>query len=147
MSEDVTELERYLKYHFKDKGKLKRALTRMAYAKEEADQGRQCEHQDALCVLGDSVLDAIVTSALLEKGLKERGVVTEKRKDYVKGETLRKRALDLGLHRFVRTNRSEEERREQPRVLAETLEAVIGAIYLDAGYEEASRIVRLLFDV
>ncbi len=133
---DFTQLEKNLGYKFRTKKLCTRALTRKAYAKEQMDKGRRCDDQNALCVLGDAVLDAIITEKLTDQGLDKKGEITEERKQYVSREALHRVAKELKLYEFILTNKSEGVGPGRSRILAETLEAVIGAMFLDSDYEK-----------
>ncbi len=134
-----------MKYEFVHEEILTRALTRRAFVKEQKEHGTDCEHQEALAVLGDAILNVVITGALINKSLVSKGEITEKKKEYVREETLYKTALGLRLQKYIITNKSEEVVKEQPRVLAETLEAVFGAIFLDAEFERVSEVILPLF--
>lgn len=136
---------------------LKRALTRKAYAKEkrEAKLDREdLEDQVVLSALGDAVLKAIVNDKLTERLIAEgtktlgkrdelglRDIITKRRGEYEPREALGEIAPKLWVKKFLKTNESEKELEENPTILGETLEAVIGAIFAEKGYEETKEIV------
>ena len=145
-TENLKKLQKKLGYRFSNDELLKRALTRRAYAKEQRDRKELCKDQDAYRVLGDAVLGAVVIDQLVTKEkLETRGEITDRRKELENKYNLRDIALKKEIWSHIRTNRGEEKSGagEQPYVLAETLEALIGAIHLDNGrdFKETKRIV------
>jgi ribonuclease-3 len=96
------------------------------------------DHNERLEFLGDAVLELIVTEHLYKKYPKEgEGVLTNWRSALVKGKHLAEVAIELELGIFLYLSRGEERSggRKKNYILANTLEALIGAIYLDQGYE------------
>jgi len=140
---DIVDLETSVVYTFRKKKYRTRALTRRAYAKEQEDLKKKCEDQEAFCVLGDAVLKAILTDRLIEKRNETRKDITEKKQELENQTSLKDIALDLGIDDFILTNKGEKKTGadKQPRVLAETLEAIIGAMFLDSDYGETKKTV------
>jgi ribonuclease-3 len=127
-------------------GTLERALTHRSYAYENGG----LPTNERLEFLGDSVLSLVVTDALF-KGHPDlpEGQLAKLRAAVVQMSTLAEVAKDqLRLGTFVRLGRGEEGTggRNKPSILADTLEAVIGATYIDCGLDEASGLVHRLFD-
>ncbi len=154
---DLTPLKKKLHHPFMSDELLTRALTRKAYAMEKmkakVDQ-EHCEDQIALCALGDAVLKAILTDRLTEnlisKGtetygkredIKVRKKIKEGREEHETREALCDTALKLRIHKYVITNVGEDKVKKQPAVLGETLEAIIGAIFVASGYEKTREVV------
>ena len=106
------------------------------------------EHNERLEFLGDSVLNLAVSALLYERlqSLPE-GDLTKVRASMVRQDPLHRLALDLGLPALLRLGEGEVRAngRQRPSILADALEAVIGAVYLDAGYPVAEALVRRLF--
>ncbi len=106
------------------------------------------DHNERLEFLGDSVLNLAV-AALLYEGLSElpEGDLSRVRANLVKQDTLHKVSVELGLPDLLRLGEGEAKSggQKRPSILADALEAVLGAIYLDAGFEAASQLVRRLF--
>lgn len=98
--------------------------------------------------LGDSVLNLAVAGLLYEKlsDLPE-GDLSRARANLVKQDTLHHLAVKIGLPEALRMGEGEELSggRQRPSILADAMEAVIGAVYLDAGFDEAAALVRRLF--
>ncbi|MDD3407039.1 MAG: ribonuclease III domain-containing protein [Methanomicrobium sp.] len=126
-------LQRKINYNFADQNLLIRALTRHAYAKENslADY----DYMDAYATLGDSVIDVVVILRLMELGDHEKGIITTKKTDLVNMTRLRNLAESLGLENYVIWGKGEKQQHiwTSGRVLAECMEAVTGAVYLDGG--------------
>lgn len=126
-------------------GLLERALTHRSYAYENGG----LPTNERLEFLGDSVLGLVVTDTLYRghPDLPE-GQLAKLRAAVVNMRALADVARTLGLGRYLRLGRGEEGTggRDKSSILADTLEALIGAIYVDKGLEEAFRVVHLLFD-
>jgi ribonuclease-3 len=116
---------------------FQKALTHRSYLNEHKNLK---EHNERLEFLGDAVLELIVTEYLFEKyPQKKEGVLTSLRSSLVKGETLAQIAKDLPFSDLLLLSKGEEQLggRKKTSLLANTVEAVIGAIYLDQGIEKA----------
>ena len=126
-------------------GLLERALTHRSYAYENGG----LPTNERLEFLGDAVLGLIVTDTLYcrHPDLPE-GQLAKLRAAVVQMRSLARVARDLKLGNYVRLGRGEEGTggRDKPSILADTLEAVIGAVYLDCGLDEANGLVHRLFD-
>ncbi|WP_184546004.1 ribonuclease III [Streptosporangium becharense] len=139
-----SELERLLSVRI-DSAILERALTHRSYAYENGG----LPTNERLEFLGDSVLGLVVTDTLYRNhpDLPE-GQLAKLRAAVVNMRALADVARTLGLGRFLRLGRGEEGTggRDKSSILADTLEALIGAVYVDKGLDEAFRVVHLLFD-
>jgi ribonuclease III len=126
-------------------GSLERALTHRSFAYENGG----LPTNERLEFLGDSVLGLVVTDTLFRgyPNLPE-GQLAKLRAAVVQMGALAEVARGLNLGAYVRLGRGEEGTggRDKPSILADTLEAVIGAVYMDAGLGEASALVHRLFD-
>ena len=124
---------------------LERALTHRSYAYENANPPTN----ERLEFLGDSVLGLVVTDTLFRDypNLPE-GQLAKLRAAVVQMRALAEVARELSLGPYVRLGRGEEFTggRNKSSILADTLEAVIGAVYIDCGLDEASALVHRLFD-
>ncbi|MGC5010951.1 ribonuclease III [Streptosporangium sp. DT93] len=138
------ELGRLLAVHL-DVAILERALTHRSYAYENGG----LPTNERLEFLGDSVLGLVVTDTLYRNhpDLPE-GQLAKLRAAVVNMRALADVARSLGLGRFLRLGRGEEGTggRDKSSILADTLEALIGAVYVNRGLDEAFRVVHLLFD-
>lgn len=138
---ELSGLEQRLGYQFRDKDLLRLALTHpsVAHEKKAASQTNQ-----RLEFLGDAVLQLVLTCELYDRFPKcEEGPLTKARAKLVNRRSLAERALQLGLGQHLIVSRGEEKSggRERPAALADTFEAVLGALYLDGGYEAAKAFV------
>ena len=107
------------------------------------------DHNERIEFLGDSVLNLAVAGLLFEKlGDLPEGDLSRARANLVKQDTLYQVAVLLGLPDLLRLGEGEAKSggQKRPSILADALEAVIGAVYLDAGFDVASRLVRRLFN-
>ena len=124
---------------------LERALTHRSYAYENDNPPTN----ERLEFLGDSVLGLVVTDTLFRgyPNLPE-GQLAKLRAAVVQMSALAEVARELSLGAYVRLGRGEQVTggRNKPSILADTLEAVIGAVYIDCGLDEASALVHRLFD-
>ena len=141
--ERLRALEATLGHRFADVGLLARALTHASYAHEHPPQA----DQEPLAFVGDAALGLIVAERLLGQSPDAPvGVLTPARAEIVSGANLARWALLLELGALVRLGRGEHLSggRERESILATTLEAVLGAVYLEAGLEAVRRVVTRL---
>ena len=126
-------------------GLLERALTHRSYACENGG----LPTNERLEFLGDSVLGLVVTDALYRNHPElPEGQLAKLRAAVVNMRALAEVGRELDLGRYVRLGRGEESTggRDKASILADTLEALLGAVYIDAGLERAAELVHLLFD-
>ncbi|NCO83409.1 MAG: ribonuclease III [Nitrospirae bacterium CG_4_10_14_3_um_filter_44_29] len=146
--QDIEELENSLRYYFKDKALLLDAVTHRSFYHENPDTAHS--QNERLEFLGDSVLGFVVVEYLfkLEKDYSESTM--SKIKSYlVKEAVLFNVAESISLGTHLRLGKGEKETggRGKKSILADALEAVFGAIYIDGGYERARDVIlRLLQD-
>ena len=133
-------LQKRLEHTFTNANLLAQALTHRSFSSD---------HNERIEFLGDSVLNLAVAGLLYER-LKElpEGDLSRARANLVKQDTLHQIAVSLGLPDMLRLGEGEAKSggQKRPSILADALEAVIGAVYLDAGFEVASSLVRRLFN-
>src|SRR5947207_2808232 len=142
---DYAELEARLNYVFRDRSLLQLALTHPSVAHE---QGVPMQTNQRLEFLGDAVLQLVLTRELYEKFPSfGEGPLTKARAKMVNRRTLADHARQLGLGRFLIVSRGEEIHggRERPSALADTFEALLGAIFLDSGFEPAREFILAQF--
>lgn len=121
---------------FKDLTILDLAFVHKSYLNEHREL--KSHHNERMEFLGDAVLELVVTEYLFKKyPQEEEGVLTNWRSALVKGKHLAEIAIELDLGLYLYLSRGEERSggRKKNYILANTLEALIGAIYLDQGYE------------
>ena len=135
------QLEEVSGYRFRDKSLLLRALTRLAYSKEQGLSDNA--HLDALATLGDAVIEVIVLTRLVRGGEHEKGAVSLKKMDLVNMSVLRDAARSIQLEKYVRWGKGESRMHvwTSGRVLAECMEAFAGAVYLDGGLDAAEDVL------
>lgn len=130
----MKELEKKLNYTFKNSELLKNALTHSSYANENRVEG--ISSNERLEFLGDSVLGFVTAKHLysMQPTLSE-GKMTRLRAELVCEQSLHGVALDLDLGRYLRMGHGEEKNggRTRPSILADAVEAVIAAMFLDGG--------------
>jgi len=139
----VTPLEIALGHRFSDRDQLERALTHASYVNEHPP----LVAQDGLAFVGDAALALVVAERLLARDPGAAvGVLTPARAALVSGANLARWAAALGLGALVRLGRGEEQTggRARESILATTLEAVLGALYLEAGLDAVRRVVEQL---
>lgn len=133
-------LQQRLAHEFRQPQLLQQALTHRSFS---------ADHNERLEFLGDSVLNLAVAS-LLYRRLQQQpeGELSRVRANLVKQDTLHRLALDLGLSGLMRLGDGEARSggHQRPSILADALEALLGAVYLDAGYPVAEALVHRLFD-
>lgn len=132
-------LQKRLEHVFSNPQLLVQALTHRSFSSD---------HNERIEFLGDSVLNLAVAGLLFERlGELPEGDLSRARANLVKQETLYKVAVSLGLPDLLRLGEGEAKSggQKRPSILADALEAVIGAVFLDAGFDVASNLVRRLF--
>jgi ribonuclease-3 len=139
MDSRLEALQRQLGHRFSDPAQLQRALTHRSWGSE---------HNERLEFLGDAVLSLAVSELLYERFAgSDEGDLTRVRAHLVREDSLHRAALTLGLPDLMRL--SEGEARgggaQRPSILADAVEALIGAVFLDGGYERARGMVQNLF--
>ena len=138
----MEELERILEYRFRDTGLLENALTHSSYANENRDGGSVSNER--LEFLGDSVL-GMVTADHLYRSYPDlpEGELTRTRAALVCEGSLYRVAKQWGLGNYLRLGRGEESGggRERVSILADAVEAVLAALYLDGGVGTARRVI------
>jgi ribonuclease-3 len=139
----LSELEQKIGYSFRSRALLDRALTHRSFANERV--GENCQHNEALEFLGDSVLGFVVSAWLLERFPDLSEGKLSKIKAYLVSESRLveiAEALDLGS--YILLNRGEEKTggRRKRALLADAYEALIGVIYVDGGITVAERFLR-----
>lgn len=139
---DFEKFEEKAGVNFKDKNLLKQAFTHRSYINE--NRGSSLEHNERLEFLGDAVLELVITDYLYNR-LKEsdEGELTSLRSALVNADTCSRVAQSLDANEFLLLSKGESKDTGRARqyILANTLEAVIGAIYVDQNYEAAKKFI------
>jgi ribonuclease III len=137
---DLSALQDRLQHRFADPRLLTRALTHRSFS---------ADHNERLEFLGDSVLNLAVAALLYGRLSKlPEGDLSRVRANLVKQETLHQVAVSIGLPQVIQLGEGESRSggNKRPSILADALEAVIGAVHLDAGYGAAEALVHRLFE-
>lgn len=145
MEIDFKELEQRLGYRFAEQGLVVRALTHPSLEHEHAGAG---DYQ-RMEFLGDAVLGMLLAEALYSRFPEgNEGDLSRIRAQLAGQDTLAAIARDHGLGQFIRLGRGEEQTagRDKDSILADVLESLLAAVYLDGGLEPARRLVMRLFD-
>jgi ribonuclease III len=145
---DLHELEEILAYRFEDRSLLERAITHRSWAHEQVAPGSEGEarrlHNEALEFIGDSVLGLVVANHLfLINPDTTEGELSRMKHRLVSAAMLARAANEMGLGEFLRLGVGEEKTggRGKRALLADSLEAVLGAIFLDGGLQAATDFV------
>ncbi len=143
---NMVELCRKLGYEFQDPDLLAEALRHASYVNEVGDA--RLRDNERLEFLGDAVLDLAISHILMElfPDAKE-GDLSKLRASVVneKGLSMVAAELDLGSHLLLGKGEEHTGGRQKTSILADTLEALLGAIYMDGGFTKAMQIIRKLF--
>lgn len=139
---DFSKFEENAGVIFKDKSLLKQAFTHRSYINENRDS--KLAHNERLEFLGDAVLELVITDYLY--GLlknSDEGEMTMLRSALVNADTCSKVAQTLGANEFLLLSKGEtkDTGRARQYILANTLEAIIGAVYIDQGYEVVKKFI------
>ncbi|HSY26049.1 MAG TPA: ribonuclease III [Burkholderiaceae bacterium] len=136
---DLMLLQNRLGHTFKDAALLQQALTHRSHS---------VVHNERLEFLGDSILNCVVASLLFDRYSKiDEGDLSRLRANLVKQQSLYEIAQRLDLSQFLRLGEGELKSGgfRRPSILADTLEALFGAIFLDAGFDAARDVIRSLY--
>jgi ribonuclease III len=135
----LSELQVRLGYAFRQQGLLQQAVTHRSFSSD---------HNERLEFLGDSVLNLSVANLLyVQLASLPEGDLSRVRANLVKQDTLHQLAKTLDLPSVMRLGEGEMRSggQNRPSILADALEAIIGAVYLDGGYKDAQDLVERLF--
>lgn len=128
-------LEQALGHHFSDASLLLTALTHRSHS---------LPHNERLEFLGDSILNGVIARQLFDRfPLLPEGDLSRLRANLVRQDSLHQLALSLSLGQFMRLGEGEMKSggNQRPSILADTLEALFGAVWLDAGFDAASAVI------
>ncbi|HXF10489.1 MAG TPA: ribonuclease III [Desulfuromonadaceae bacterium] len=138
---DLASLQQRLGYRFCDEGLLRLALTHPSVAHES---GKDIEHNQRLEFLGDAVLGLVLSRDLYDKFPEaEEGPLTKSRAKLVNRTSLagHGRALDLGGHLILSHGEETSGGRDRDSALADAFEALVGAVFVDGGFEAAQAFI------
>jgi ribonuclease-3 len=137
----LQDLQKRLGVKLRDPSLLERAFTHRSYLNEHPKSG--LEHNERLEFLGDAVLELVVTDHLYRNYPNPEGDLTNWRSALVKTESLSEVAQQLELDQYLKLSRGEAKGNARSRALihANCVEATIGALYMDQGYETAKKFI------
>lgn len=138
---NVAELEKKIKVNFKSQELIQTAVTHRSYLNEH--RSYKLDHNERLEFLGDAVLELVVTDHLYRNYPNPEGELTNWRAALVNKDMLSRVSKDLGVGEYLLMSRGEAKDigRARDYLLANAMEAIIGAVYLDRGYEAAQKFI------
>jgi ribonuclease-3 len=138
---DLSKLENKIKVEFKDRGLLQTAMTHRSYLNE--NRKWPLPHNERLEFLGDAVLELITTEYLYRNNPNPEGELTNLRSALVNYKMLSEIASNIGLEEYILLSRGEAKDTGRARqvILANAMESLIGAVYLDSGFEVAQKFI------
>lgn len=138
---DTKQLQNQLGVEFTDATLLETAITHRSFLNENRRKGMI--HNERLEFLGDAVLELVVTEYLYKTYDEPEGVLTNWRSALVKTESLADAAARLKLDDYIKLSRGEARGTDRARkqILANAMEAIIGAVYLDRGYSVVEKFI------
>lgn len=137
----LQQLEKQIGIKFSHPKLLEQVFIHKSFVNES--RAKILEHNERLEFLGDAVLELVVTEFLYRNYVEPEGILTNWRSALVKGENLSKIATELNLGEYLFLSHGEEKSggRQKNYILANTFEALIGAIYLDKDYQSAKTFI------
>lgn len=142
MKKSLNQLEKKIDIKFKDINFLRTALVHRSYLNEHKDFS--LDQNERLEFLGDAVLELVVTDHLYKNYNKPEGVLTNWRSSLVNGEMLSFVSENLDIYDFMYLSKGEakdKNKKARQYILANAFEAIVGAIYLDQGYDSARKFI------
>ncbi len=143
----MTTFERKIKYRFVNSNLLTRALTHKSYHNENLK--KSIGNNERLEFLGDAVLDLVLSDYLMRMFLEvDEGDLSKLRASLVNEQALFEIAEELEVSEFLKLGKGESGSggTKKPRLLASALEALLGAVFIDGGFNSAYKVVVDLFD-
>lgn len=142
---DVVSLEKKIEIKFKDRNLLRQSLVHRSYLNEHKDF--ELDHNERLEFLGDAVLELVTTEFLYNNFANPEGELTNFRAALVNRKMLAIISTEIGLEEYLLMSKGESKDTGRARqyIIANALEAVIGAIYLDQGYNKSKKFIENYF--
>ncbi len=139
---DITKIEKILKYKFNDKTLLENSVTHTSLSNNKNDY-----IYERLEFLGDRVLGLVIAELIYKKFIDEsEGELARRISVLVSGKTLAEIVLNYNLHNYIRMNENIKfSNGENHSILSDTMEAIIGAIFLDSNYDEVKKIIESIW--
>ena len=147
IGKDLSGLMDEIDYRFNDTSILQNALTHSSYSNEYKAKGLVLPSNERLEFLGDAVLQIFVSEFLFKNFTNQNeGKLTVMRQQLVCEKTLARIAEKVNLGEYIHLGKGEEDNdcRKRPKVLANTMEALIGAIYIDCNEQKTEEYIRVL---
>ncbi|MBT4209707.1 MAG: ribonuclease III [Candidatus Komeilibacteria bacterium] len=142
MKKQLSLLESKIDIKFKNTDYLRNALVHRSYLNEH--KNFTFDQNERLEFLGDAVLELVVTDYLYRNYSEAEGILTNWRSSLVNGERLASVSETLGVYDFMYLSKGESQdgnKKARQYILANVFEAIVGAIYLDQGYEPAAKFI------
>jgi ribonuclease III len=142
MDKDLSGLVEKLGISYKEDGNLRQAVVHRSYLNEHPDF--PLGHNERLEFLGDAVLELVVTEYLYGKYENPEGELTNWRAALVNGQNLAKTAREIGIEEFLYLSKGEQkdvDSKARNYILANAMEAIIGAVYLDFGWDTSKEFI------
>jgi ribonuclease-3 len=143
---DISDFEKRFGYVFKNRKLLTEALTHRSFYHENPD--KSIAHNERLEFLGDSVLGFVIVEYLFSSDKEFTESIMAKIKSYLVKESILSEIADsISLGKYLKLGKGEEATggRAKKSILADTIEALLGAVYLDGGYKKVKAVVLKLF--
>jgi ribonuclease-3 len=144
MKKDYTRFAEKINVSFKNMKLLENAFIHRSFINENQGAGKNLEHNERLEFLGDAVLELVVTEYLFNKYKnKQEGELTAYRAALVNAVTLAEVATDMGVNDFLLLSKGEakDTGRARQNILADAFESILGAIYIEHGYNECKKFI------
>ncbi|MDR3243650.1 MAG: ribonuclease III, partial [Elusimicrobiota bacterium] len=145
LNSQLAKLEEVIEYKFNNLNLLIRALTHRSYAFQRAS----IKNNERLEFLGDSVLSLIIAQILYDKFPNEsEGRLSKLKSQTVSARNISSWARDINLGSFIflGSNEKRQKIRDKDNLLCDAFEALLGAVFMDSGYESVKKIVQRFFD-
>lgn len=146
LANSIEQLQVRLGYSFINFQILEQALTHKSFVNE--NRFENLKDNERLEFLGDAVLDLALGALLMARFPNDdEGALSKRRASLVNEEKLKTISIELGVPELIRLGKGESQTggREKPRILASTLEAILGALFLDAGFDKSTEVIEKLF--
>ena len=149
IGKDIFDLQKKIEYTFSDVSYLERALTHSSFSYEMKNKGIRLPSNERLEFLGDAVLEFVISEYIFEKfGDFREGVLTKMRQFIVCESSLSEIARSISLGEYLNLGKGEEnDGRSRVKILADALEALIAAVYLDSRGKSPLAVKRLILEL
>jgi ribonuclease-3 len=150
IGKELSLLEKKIGYIFCDIKNLQTAMTHSSYSNEQKSKGLNYPSNERFEFLGDAVLEIVISEYLfVNYADRSEGVLTKMRQHLVCEKTLSKIAADLNVGEYLNVGKGEENNgcRNRPKVLADALEALVAAVYLDSVESDSAAHERVILSL